>query len=178
MTIRDEDRGLRFETQIIAEIPVLLNVATSMCNQPADAHDLVQDNLARAWRSFDTFDGDYPRAWLLTIMRNANVNANRRQRPITIDLDESTNPTIVPTEVSAEDTAMNRRLDDVVEKAISTLKPAAKEVLVLVDVDGLSYREAGVVLGVPEGTVMSRLHRARAAVRKQIESARKESVLP
>lgn len=173
MEIRDDDRSVRFEREIIPEIPVLLAVATSLSPQSADAHDLVQETLTRAWRSFDTFDGEYPRAWLLTILRNASRDRFRKPQPITLDLSEpgaDNGPDSAP---SAEDELIDRRLDGCVGAAVRSLKPEAQQLIVLVDVDGLSYREASALLGIPEGTVMSRLHRARSKVRKQVERARK-----
>ena len=69
---------------------MLLRVAISMTGQPADAHDLVQDTLLRAWRSLDSFDGRYPRAWLLTIMRNADHHRYRKAVPTPAEIQPST----------------------------------------------------------------------------------------
>jgi len=66
----------------VPEISVLLRVATSLTGQPADAEDLVQDTLIRAYRAVDRFDGEHPRAWLLTILRNTHVNRARRRLPV------------------------------------------------------------------------------------------------
>lgn len=151
---------------------MLLRVARSMSPQAADANDLVQDTLTRAWRSFDTFDGEHPRAWLMTIMRNADHNRYRKQTPIPVDVADRAQVSEPSPEKSAEDRVLELQLDEVVAEALRQLKPAARELIVLVDVDGLSYREAGAYLGVPEGTVMSRLHRARAKVRKRIEKSK------
>ena len=74
-----------YQRIVVAEIPIMLRVALSLTPQPADAHDLVQDTLLRAWRSFDTFDGKHPRAWLLTILRNAHRNSVRTRRPDPVD---------------------------------------------------------------------------------------------
>lgn len=152
---------------------MLLSVAASMGQQPADAHDLVQDTLTRAWRSIDTFDGQYPRAWLITILRNAARSHYGKPRPLLIDLThpaESREPT---PESSAESVVVDRKFDEAITMAIRGLKPEQQELLVLVDIDGLSYAEAAAALGIPQGTVMSRLHRARAKVRKAVERSRK-----
>ena len=69
-----------FDAFVGPHLPVLLRVAGSLCRNPHDAEDLVQDTLIRAFKGLDGFDGTYPRAWLLTIMRNANINRHRRQR--------------------------------------------------------------------------------------------------
>lgn len=70
-----------FDAFVGPHLPVLLRVAGSLCRNTHDAEDLVQDTLIRAFTGLDGFDGAYPLAWLLTIMRNANINRNRRQRP-------------------------------------------------------------------------------------------------
>ena len=75
----------RFAAEVVPEIEVLLRVAQTLTRHPADAEDLVQDTLLRAFRSMDTFDGRHPRAWLLTILRNTNSNRHRRRRPDLLD---------------------------------------------------------------------------------------------
>ncbi len=162
-----------FERDVLPEVPVLLRVAQSLTAQPADASDLVQDTLLRAWRSLDTFDGRHPRSWLLTIMRNANYNNHRRRRPEPIDLTENTTRERHADEgLSAEDHVMRTELDDVVAAALSEVSEDSRQVIVLVDIDGLSYAEAAAYLGIPEGTVMSRLHRARRKIRDRVVAKR------
>lgn len=157
---------------VVPEIEVLLRVALSMTAQAADAEDLVQDTLLRAWRSLDTFDGRHPRAWLLTILRNAEVNRHRRRRPDLLD-----NPDDPPEQLgleghaSAEDEVLARAFDAVVDAALAELSEPFRQAVLLVDADGLTYAEAAAVLGVPEGTVMSRLHRARKQVRDRLSAA-------
>ena len=170
----ERDSKAAFENLILPESPMLLRVALSLTNQSADANDLVQDTMLRAWRSFDTFDGRYPRAWLLTIMRNAHRNMHRKAVPDPVD------PVAVGTTVkestpqpSAETEAMVSQMDHAVVEGLASLKPEVRELVVLVDVDGLSYREAAATLGIAEGTVMSRLHRARAKIRKRVVAERK-----
>lgn len=162
-----------YERDVLPQVPVLLRVAMSLTSQPADAHDLVQDTLLRAWRSLDTFDGRYPRSWLLTIMRNANYNSHRRQRPDPIDLTDTTvHERHADEELSAEDHVMRTELDDVVAQALAGVSEDFRQVIVLIDIDGLSYSEAAAYLGIPEGTVMSRLHRARKKIRDRVVANR------
>ena len=71
-----------FDEHVVPQIEVLYRVALAMTGQPADAEDLVQDTLVRAFRAIDGFDGAHPRAWLLTILRNTHINRGRRRRPV------------------------------------------------------------------------------------------------
>jgi RNA polymerase sigma-70 factor (ECF subfamily) len=165
------DRQVAYARYVIPEIEVLLRVALTMTAQPADAEDLVQDALLRAWRSLDTFDGQYPRAWLLTILRNAEVNRHRRRRPQLLD-----NPDLEPEravsndgpDASPESIIIDRGFDAAIDTALAELPEAFRQAVVLIDVGGLSYAEASAVLGVPEGTLMSRLHRARKRIRHRL----------
>jgi RNA polymerase sigma factor (sigma-70 family) len=74
-------RATAFRVHIEPEIEVLLRVAGALTGNSAEAEDLVQETLIRAWRSGERFDGAHPRAWLLTILRNTHKNMHRRQRP-------------------------------------------------------------------------------------------------
>lgn len=168
-----DDARTRYGRYVLPDVPVLLRVALSLTSQPADAHDLVQDTLLRAWRSIDTFDGRYSRSWLLTIMRNAEHDRHRRQRPDPIDLTDASNyPRRQPTSPSAEDHVMDASLDASVAAGLAALSDDFREVVVLVDVDGLSYAETAAALGIAEGTVMSRLHRARKRIRDRVVADR------
>lgn len=174
VTSEDAHRREVYLGSVVPEVDVLLRVALSITGQPSDAEDLVQDTLLRAWRSIGTFDGQHPRAWLLTILRNTEVNRNRRRRPHLLDdpdtdLDRYRHHQ--PGYRSAEDVVVDRTFDGVVEAALTDLPHAFRQVITLIDVDGLTYAEAAEVLGVPEGTVMSRLHRARTRIRGRLTEA-------
>lgn len=170
----DAARQELYSRCVLPEVEVLLRVAQGMVDQPADAEDLVQDTLLRAWRSLDTFDGRYPRAWLLTILRNTHINRNRRQRPVLLYDPDRTferrrdSPAEMP---SAEEVVVDETFDAGVEAAVAALPETFREVLLLVDVHGLSYAAAAQVLDVPEGTVMSRLHRGRSRIRSNLTQA-------
>ncbi|MGB0100370.1 MAG: RNA polymerase sigma factor [Nocardioides sp.] len=165
-------RRRAFREFVEPEIEVMLRVARSTTGSQADAEDLVQESLIRAFRALDRFDGRHPRAWLLTIMRNTNVNLHRRQRPVTVDdweLIHSSRPAFgTPQAPPAEDVYVSEELHEELQAAVSALDPRFRSTLVLVDVHDLSYAEAAAVLGVPVGTVMSRLSRARDRVRKSL----------
>ncbi len=168
-TAAEVRRRHAFGEVVEPEIEVMLRVARSITGSAADAEDLVQESLVRAFRALDRFDGRHPRAWLLTIVRNTNINMHRRRRPIAVDdweLIHTARPAFGATEVaSAEDVYVSQELDGALREAVGDLDPKFRSALVLVDVHDLSYAEAAAVLDVPVGTVMSRLSRARQRVR-------------
>lgn len=168
----DVARHRSFRDYVEPEITVLLRVAHAMTPVSADAEDLVQETLLRAYRAAHRFDGEHPRAWLLTILRNTNANMHRRRRPGIIDTQElhvDYRPAFGSAEApSAEEAVIDLEIDGELSAAVAALDPKFRTVLILVDVHDLSYSEASAVLGVPIGTVMSRLSRARDRVRRRL----------
>lgn len=161
-----------FERYVVPEIEVLLRVANSLTRNHAEAEDLVQDTLLRAYRGMGGFDGRHPRAWLLTILRNTHINRNRRRRPELLrDPDAATDRIISAAAAERTDAMVDDGLDIEIVSALVALEEPFRRVVELVDIDGLSYAEAAKVLDVPAGTVMSRLHRARARIRDQLDRA-------
>lgn len=160
-----------FTRYVMPELDVLLRVARSITGNPTDADDLVQDTLLRAYRSIDTFDGRYPRAWLLTIMRNAQINRVRRKRPEFMRDPETTLAVVANTDSDAktpESFVLDQTFDAAVERSLAAIPSQFREAIHLVDIDGLSYNEAAAVLDVPVGTIMSRLHRGRKLSRNDL----------
>lgn len=153
------------------ELDVLMRVARSITGNPTDADDLVQDTLLRAYRSIDRFDGRYPRAWLLTIMRNAQINRVRRKRPSLMRDPDTTLAVVANTDADGqtpESLVLDQTFDAAVERSLQAIPEQFKEAIHLVDIDGLSYNEAAAVLDVPVGTIMSRLHRGRKLIRNDL----------
>lgn len=172
-----DDRA--FEQYVLPEVEVMLRVARSLTRNHADAEDLVQDSLIRAYKAIGRFDGRHPRAWLLTILRNTHINRNRRRRPELLrDPDvqlERAAQTPEDDEATRPDRFIDFEFDAEVESALASLSEPFAEVVELVDIDGLAYAEAAEVLGIPVGTVMSRLHRARKKIRQEL---RRNGVAP
>jgi RNA polymerase sigma-70 factor (ECF subfamily) len=163
-----------FARYVLPEVDLLLRVARSLASRPADAEDLVQDTLIRAFQGIGGFDGAHPRAWLLTIMRNTEINRNRRRRPELLDDQEATFERLAAEgqdEKTPEGLVVGETFDNVVSDALGALPDRFRQIVTLVDVHGLSYAEASETLGVPVGTVMSRLHRARARMRQRLIAA-------
>lgn len=148
----------------------MYRTAWSLTRNKADADDLVQDTMLRAFRAIERFDGRYPRAWLLTIMRNANLNRARKKKPDLLDDPDFTFERSV--EFADHDGPENRVIDPmfdaVIDEAFAKLPDKFRSVVELVDINGLPYQEAADLLGIPVGTVMSRLHRGRKRIREHI----------
>lgn len=168
----DSEPDALFERYVLPELDVLFRVAMSITRNGSDAEDLVQDTLLRAFRSIERFDGRYPRAWLLTILRNAQVNRVRRRRPELLR-DPETGDRLLEQQTphdSAEHDALQDTFDAEVEVAYSALPDRFRRVVELVDLHGNSYQQAADALGMPVGTVMSRLHRARRRIRDHLDT--------
>ena len=152
--------------RILECIPRLRRYARALLGARTEADDLVQDTLERAWSRLDHFRiGSEPRVWLFSVMHNLFVDQRRaaRARP-TEALDEALE---VQAASSPADVLELRRLAEAVQR----LPEPQREVLLLVGLEGLTYEEAARTLGVPVGTVMSRLSRGREAVRSGLLKA-------
>lgn len=173
---------------LIAHLPRLRRYARALTGDPASADDLVQDTLERAWARLHQWrapaEGDPAdpserlRAWLFTLMHNVHLNHVRRQLPPidSLDDEEGAGARLAAQPVSGGQLESLGLRD--LEAALARLPVAQREVLLLVGLEEFSYAEAAVVLDVPVGTVMSRLSRARAAMRDALSnpSARAETV--
>lgn len=166
------DSNATFERYVLPEMEVLYRTAWSLTRSDAEAQDLVQDTLLRAFRAIDRFDGRYPRAWLLTIMRNANINRVRKKKPDLLDDPDATfeRSVMFADNDDPESLVVEPVFDAAVQDAYTNLPDNFRAVVELVDLNGLSYQEAADTLDVPVGTVMSRLHRARGRIREHLNS--------
>ncbi len=155
-----------FTDAIKPEIPLLLHAARGLTSA-SDVEDLVQETLSKAYRSWDRFDGRYLRAWLLTILRNTAINAGRKKRPV-LGAGAETFASEPDTSLGAQPDEMAVQSDFVatVRRALLELPEHYRSAVELVDMDGLSYQEAADSLGIPVGTMMSRLHRGRRRIRE------------
>jgi RNA polymerase sigma-70 factor, ECF subfamily len=141
-----------FRQKVEAAIPALRRYARALTRDADIADDLVQDTLVRALRSEHLFEGDEIRSWLYTILTNLNRNRLRSlaRRPVLSSIEENDAPDLTGPGAGGRD----------IERALAILVEDQRTALLLVALEGLSYREVAEVQGVPIGTVMSRLARA------------------
>jgi RNA polymerase sigma-70 factor, ECF subfamily len=176
----EEDPALRarFERDVMPLLSGLYSSALRMTRNPADAEDLVQDTVLRAYRGFAGFaEGTNLKAWLYRILTNSFINTYRKKQrqPVTVegpdDIDEwylfdrlgARN-----VEPSAESEVLEQLPDEAVQRALESLPEGFRMAVLLADVQGFSYKEIAEMLDIPIGTVMSRLHRGRKALERAL----------
>jgi RNA polymerase sigma-70 factor, ECF subfamily len=158
----------------LVHLDSLYHVALRLTRNRAEAEDVVQEAFLRAFRSFHRFNsGTNCRAWLFTILRNVFLNRIRTQGREVLEtemggLDHSETATEVHTDKSPEEHFLQTMLHGDVDRALTTLPLAFREAVMLVDIEGLTYREVADIVGCPIGTVMSRLSRGRALLRRAL----------
>lgn len=173
----EQGRADAVQRLVVPQIGLLYRVALRLTGNKADAEDLVQDTLLRAYRGIDGFDGRYPRAWLLTILRNTFINRGRARKPeVLMAADDMVSVSDAASDKDhgpTEQAVLDRAFESDVAEAFKSLPERFRSVVELVDIDGLSYAEAAALLSVPVGTVMSRLHRGRAKMKERLAAQRK-----
>lgn len=176
VSLAEEPRAWRREFEEVALVhrERLYRFALGLCRNRTDAEDLVQEALLRAFRRFDRFTpGTNCLAWLATILRNIFINQAIRQRRIVLLGDEGAMEHVVARRENIVPTPEEEFLRSVIDdrglaEALERLPWRFREVLLLVAIDGLSYRETAELCELPIGTVMSRLFRARRLLRKAL----------
>ena len=158
----------------------LYSAAVRMTRSPTEAQDLVQETYLKAYRGFGSFEeGTNLKAWLYRILTNTYINAYRakKRRPEQVDVDEVEDLYLyrrlgglegAVAGRSAEEEVLDRFTDAEVKEAVESLPEQFRMVVLLADVEGFSYKEIAEILGIPIGTVMSRLHRGRRALQKAL----------
>lgn len=173
--LKDGASSRRFERFALPHLDAAYELARWITGSRFDAEDVVQDAFLRAFRFFDTWEGDSPRAWLLAIVRNAAYRWLERNRPkhvVAVEpevLAAAGERAVLRGDAAAanpEETAAARSTRGRLAVLLERLPPLFREVLILRELQDLSYREIAEIAGVPEGTVMSRLARARAELRR------------
>ena len=171
-----------FELEALPHADLLYNYALRMTNNAADADDLVQETFLKGFRFWEKYEkGTNIRAWLFRIMKNSYINRYRREskEPDTVDYEDVQNfyDTIRDQRSDSSDlqvSAFGNLLEDDVATAIAELPEDFRTVVILCDIEGLTYEEIAEFLDCPLGTVRSRLHRGRSLLRGRLTKYAKE----
>ena len=149
-------------SDMLAHLDAAYNLARWLVGREQDAQDIVQEAYLRALRSVETFRGGDMRSWILAIVRNASFDWLRRDKSRRLDEMDDQSASAASDE-EADPSRILERAEDVarIRKAIGQLPAESRQMIVLREMEGLSYKEIADVSGVPIGTVMSRLARAR-----------------
>ena len=160
----------QFERTLAPHLDELYGSAMRLTRSPADADDVLQEAMARAWAFWDRFqEGTNVRAWMHRILFNTFVNGYRRrkrEREVLTQVHRERVPE--PFWSRREPASTEQALGDEVEMALATLPESFRQAIELVDLGGRSYRDAADIVGCPVGTIMSRLHRGRRLLGEQL----------
>lgn len=178
-----EQRRKRFEADALQYMNQLYSAALRYTKNPSDAQDLVQDTFAKAYVSFHQFEpGTNLKAWLYRILTTTFINTYRKdqRRPQLSDqeledwqiADASSHTS--DQGKSAEDVALENLPDSDIKRALAEIPEEFRIAVYLADVEGFSYKEIAEIVGVPTGTVMSRLHRGRKQLREKLTDYARE----
>ena len=168
-----QEKLCRFEEQISPHLKSAYNLAKWLTRSHEDAEDVVQEAFLRAFSAFETFRGEDAKPWLLTIVRNTSMTWMKRNRNAraTIGFEDTLED---PIERSPDPEAglLISRDREQVRQALEQLPSDFREAVVLREMEGLSYKEISATIGVPLGTVMSRLSRGRDWLRRILSTSR------
>jgi len=168
-----------FEEAVLPHLDAAYNLARWLTRNDQDAQDAVQEACLRAFRFFPSFHGGDARAWLMKIVRNACYTWLHANRPLqeAAEFDEN----LIPPDCCApnpEEVLLQDDSGTLVRRALENLPPNFREVLILRELEGMSYREIATITGIPAGTVMSSLSRGRDRLRQALISLINEDTLP
>lgn len=170
-----DDRQQVFEDEALVHMDTLYHVAYRLTRSRSEAEDLVQETMLKAYQNFHQYDrGTNCRAWLFTILHHAFLNRLKRSSREFLDRDGN-----VPDRAeerwehssviyNPEEEFFQKFVDADVERALDSLPPAFREVVVLADLEDCSYKEIAQIVGCPTGTVMSRLYRGRQLLKQAL----------
>jgi RNA polymerase sigma-70 factor, ECF subfamily len=171
--LKDRDTQLRFERVVLPHLDAAFNLARWLTRNDQDAQDVVQEACLRAMRYFDSFRGEQARPWLLQIVRHTCYSWLGQNRPsdvVAIDADESLwNEIAAPSADEPMSVAVRNSDRAMINRAITGLPIAFREVLVLRELEDLSYKDIARIADIPVGTVMSRLSRARSLMQLALQ---------
>jgi RNA polymerase sigma factor (sigma-70 family) len=163
----------RFEETFLPYLDAAYNLARWIVQHDQDAQDVVQETYLRAFKGYHGFRGGNGRAWLLTIVRNTAYNWLNRHAADEklVPYEEEKHAEIVSFNESTKE-IVSEKLKEHLQSALGRLPTEFREIIILYEVEGLSYKELALALGLPPGTVMSRLSRARRRLQQEFAQIR------
>lgn len=172
-----DPRRERFDQAILPHLGAAFNLARWLTRNDHDAEDVVQEAYLRAYQFFDSFHGGDGRAWLLRIVRNTCYSWLEKNRPRepAVAFDE-TKHSAERSEAGPEAPLIANEERELLRRALEKLPPEFRETIVLRELEGLSYKEIAAVTGIPVGTVMSRLARARERLQECLAESKREEL--
>jgi RNA polymerase sigma-70 factor (ECF subfamily) len=164
------ERRARFDAEVLPHLDAAYRFARWLARSPADADDVVQEAMLRAFRGLEGLRGGDVKSWLFAIVRNCHLTAlTQRERrgfvPLPAEGDPHDGTVMVSAAPGPESLSMRRDEERSLDRLLADLPPEHREVLILREIEELDYRQIAAVTQVPIGTVMSRLARARAALK-------------
>jgi RNA polymerase sigma-70 factor (ECF subfamily) len=171
--IEMSDRRRRFEAQALPHLDAAYNLARWLARPPLDADDIVQEAMLRAFRAFDTVRGEDVKPWLMSIVRNCFLTAaGQKKHKLSVPIPDDDeigagDRALMANQADPEDSVIRMDEKNWLDGVIASLPPDFREVLVLREMEDMSYREIAQITQVPVGTVMSRLARARALLKEK-----------
>jgi RNA polymerase sigma-70 factor, ECF subfamily len=175
----EQNQFPNFEQDVLPHLDAAYNLARWLMRNEQDAQDVAQEAYLRAFRFFPGFRGGDARAWLLKIVRNTCYTWLHANRPLqdAAEFDEN----LFPPDSHApnpEEVTLQNDSDALVRRALEMLPPNSREVLILRELEGMSYKEIADITGVPLGTVMSSLSRARDRLRQVLTTLMNRDPMP
>lgn len=173
--MHEAEKSLRFEETILPHLDAAYNLARWLARNDHDAEDIVQEACYRALKYLSTFRGENSRTWLLTIVRNTGYDWLKQKRPnelVTVSGEDPRDDAVDPVdhlakEMSNPETLLLERADqEMLKKALEALPVEFREVMILREIEEMSYKEIASVCNIPLGTVMSRLARGRKQLQR------------
>lgn len=165
-----DDRRARFEAEVLPHLDTAYRFARWLSFSPADADDVVQEAILRAFRGFDSLRGSDVKAWLLSIVRNCHFTAAKQQQrrgyvPLPEEIDATDGHAMTATAPDPESESIRADQKRSLDRLMAALPEEHRTVLLLREIEEMDYAQIAAVTQVPIGTVMSRLARSRAALR-------------